>query len=53
MVKKVPTFVKTYSGLSEDERKTMTTMLKEFGKTYFLNVKENEVSKLKKLTHTT
>ena len=52
-VKKVPTFVYTYSGLSEDERKTMTTMLKEFGKTYFLNVKENEVSKLKKLTHTT
>lgn len=46
-MKNIPTLFKTYKGISEEDRKTIIKMLKEFGKAYTLTLKENEIKKKK------
>ena len=41
----IVTILKTYKGISEEDRKTITEMLKLFGRTYFFAVKETETNK--------
>ena len=43
----IPTFIKTYRELSDEEKKLITTMLKEFGKIYMSNFKQSEKLKLR------
>ena len=41
----IPTFIRTYREISEDDRKVITKMLKEFGKVYMSNFKQNQMLK--------
>ena len=45
IIKNIPTIIKTYRDISEEDRKVIIEMLKVFIKTYFINLKETEFSK--------
>lgn len=47
-MKKFPTLFTTYREISEEDRKTITKMLKLFAKSYFSNLKESGTEKLSK-----
>ncbi len=44
-IKNIPTIIKTYRDISEEDRKMIIKMLKMFIKTYFINLKETELAK--------
>ena len=46
ITKHLPTFIKTYKGLSEEDRKTITSMLIEFGKLSANVFKKDEIPKI-------
>ena len=46
-IKNTPKLFETYKGLSEEDRKTITEMLKIFGKLYFASFKEHTISSRK------
>lgn len=48
-IQKLPTLLKTYREISEEDRKLITKMLRSFIKAYAVNLKENEKLKLETL----
>ena len=47
LVKNMPILYKTYKEISEEDRKLITSMLKNFIKAYTTNLKQNETEKIK------
>ena len=48
-IQKLPTIVKTYSSLSDEDRKIMIEMVKEFGKSYYDSLKNKGSKKIKSI----